>query len=66
MTTKKLVFDLLAFAVAGTFLLFFLPYALNAADTFTNVIGLSVIIGVVIGIIAAIHRKFTQNKRGRQ
>lgn len=62
MTTKRLIFDLIAFVLVMTFLMFFLPFALNATDTLMNVLGASVIAMLVIGFIAYVHSQFTQTK----
>lgn len=62
MTTKRLVLDLIAFALATAFLFSFVPWALNATDTLTNVLGIGVCAFVVIGVIAFVHSKFTSNK----
>lgn len=62
MTTKKLVLDLVAFALVIAFLLFFVPFALNATDSVTNAFGAAVIIGLVIGVVAVVHKKLTQKK----
>lgn len=59
MTTKRLVIDMIAATVTIFFLLVFIPFALNATDTLTNVAGVAVIAGLVIALIAAVHHKFT-------
>lgn len=65
MTTKRLVLDLVAFALVVAFLLFFVPATLNATDTLVNVLGVSVIVGLVIGIVAVVHKKLTQTKESK-
>lgn len=62
MTTRRLVLDLVAFVLVVAFLLFFVPFALNATDSMTNALGVAVIVGLVIGIIAVVHKKFTSKK----
>ncbi len=56
MTTTKLILSLIAVAVSTVFLLFFVPFALNATDTVVNLIGVSVPLAIIIGAIAALHR----------
>lgn len=62
MSTTRLIIDLIAFALIGAFLLFFVPLVLNTANTFTNVLGVAAVVGLVIGIVGAVHKKFTSNK----
>ena len=62
MTTKKLVFVLFMFALVSMFLMFFIPFALNANNTLTNAGGVAVIVVMLIGVVVAFHKKFTQTK----
>ena len=65
MTTKRLVLDLIAFVLVTAFMLKFIPFALNATDSMTNALGVAVIAGLVIGLIAVTHQKLTQTNEDR-
>lgn len=65
MTTKRLVIDLIAFFAVTLFLLFFVPFALNAHDTLTNLAGVALIIGLVITGVATVHRQLTQTNEDK-
>jgi cell division protein FtsN len=62
MTTKRLVLDLVAFVFTLAFLLYVLPKALNAHSTAVNALGIAVIVGLAIGLVAVVHKKLTQTE----
>ena len=66
MTTKKLVFDLITFALAVVVIMFVVPLALNSTNTLVYSLGIAYVIGLVIGIIAVVHKKFTHSKEDNE
>ena len=62
MATAKVVLSIIAALCIGAFLLFFVPWALNARDSFVNGLGVVAIVGPVVVAIGFVHWILTSNK----
>lgn len=59
--TWRLAVDLAMTGITLVILFEGLPLLLNAANTFANILGVSIIVAFAIGVVALVHKRLTSN-----